>query len=140
MSKYYKTIAGGTVWYDGRITLDGMQIFNPSVAQLEAAGYVEYIEPVPAEPTERELFERQALAEREAHFAQARVLREELAQEDYKVIKCMEAYLTGVELPYDIGTLSAERNAKRVRINELEAYEMPVWVEPESDGEVAKDE
>lgn len=40
---------------------------------------------------------------------------------DYKAIKCMEARLTGNELPYNIEELTAERNAIRAEINELEA-------------------
>lgn len=44
-----------------------------------------------------------------------------LKKGDYKVIKCMEAQLTGNELPYNIEELTAERNAIRAEINELEA-------------------
>ena len=44
-----------------------------------------------------------------------------LKKGDYKVIKCMEAQLTGNELPYNIEELAAERNAIRAEINELEA-------------------
>jgi hypothetical protein len=47
-------------------------------------------------------------------------LKAELASTDYKIIKCSEAQLVGEELPYDIATLHAERQALRDRINELE--------------------
>lgn len=47
-------------------------------------------------------------------------LKDELREEDYKIVKCYEASLTGQELPYDINALTTERQAKRDRINELE--------------------
>lgn len=46
-------------------------------------------------------------------------LKNSLASSDYKIIKCMEAYLCGEELPYDINLLHAERNLQRQKINEL---------------------
>lgn len=49
-----------------------------------------------------------------------KTLKEELSATDYKIIKCMEAQLNGDEMPYDVATLQAERQAKRDRINELE--------------------
>jgi hypothetical protein len=47
-------------------------------------------------------------------------LREELADGDYKIIKCYEASITGQDLPYDIVSLKAERDAIRAKINELQ--------------------
>lgn len=47
-------------------------------------------------------------------------LKEELSATDYKVIKCAEAQLLGLPLPYDVETLHAERQALRNEINELE--------------------
>lgn len=41
----------------------------------------------------------------------------ELGSGDYKVIKCMEAFLCGEPLPYDITALHAERQALREIIN-----------------------
>lgn len=43
-----------------------------------------------------------------------------LKKGDYKVIKCMEAQLMNKELPYNIDELTAERDAIRAEINELE--------------------
>lgn len=48
-------------------------------------------------------------------------LKETLASTDYKVIKCYEASLTGLPLPYDIDALHTDRQAQRDKINELEA-------------------
>lgn len=37
--------------------VDDMRVFNPTEEQLIEAGYEEYVEPAPAEPTEEELLE-----------------------------------------------------------------------------------
>ena len=47
-------------------------------------------------------------------------LKEQLAATDYKVIKCMEASLTGEKLPYDINQLHKTRQELRDSINNLE--------------------
>ena len=47
-------------------------------------------------------------------------LKDELAATDYKIIKCSEYNLAGLDLPYDIAELHARRQALRDRINELE--------------------
>ena len=44
-----------------------------------------------------------------------------LTQTDYKVIKCYEYSLVGLELPYDIEELHTERQTLRDKINELQA-------------------
>ena len=48
-------------------------------------------------------------------------LKAQLADTDYKIIKCMEYQLAGLPLPYDIETLHLQRQAVRDRIAELEA-------------------
>jgi hypothetical protein len=45
----------------------------------------------------------------------------QLSATDYKVTKCWEYSLVGEELPYDIATLHAERQAIRDEINRLQA-------------------
>jgi len=47
-------------------------------------------------------------------------LKAQLAETDYKIIKCYEYQLAGLELPYDIQALHTERQSLRDRINELE--------------------
>lgn len=47
-------------------------------------------------------------------------LKQQLADTDYKIIKCMEYQLAGLEVPYDIETLHTERQAIRDKINEVE--------------------
>lgn len=48
-------------------------------------------------------------------------LKDKLAESDYQITKSFEAFMLGAELPYDVETLHAERQAQRDRINELEA-------------------
>jgi len=48
-------------------------------------------------------------------------LKLKLESTDYKIIKCSECQLVGKEMPYDITTLHAERQAIRDNINILEA-------------------
>lgn len=48
------------------------------------------------------------------------LLKEQISSTDYKIIKCSECSLAGIELPYDIKALNEERQALRDRINELE--------------------
>lgn len=48
-------------------------------------------------------------------------LKRQLESSDYKIIKCAEYQLAGLELPYDIVELNAARQDIRNKINELEA-------------------
>lgn len=59
----------------------------------------------------------------EEEIKQARIseLKAQLDGTDYKIIKCSECQLAGVELPYDIVELHTARQALRDEINELEA-------------------
>ena len=47
-------------------------------------------------------------------------LKAELSSSDYKVTKCYEASLLGIELPYDIAILHLERQTIRDKINQFE--------------------
>ena len=51
---------------------------------------------------------------------QIRKLKEKLSATDYKVIKCAECQLLGLDMPYDVDALHAERQAIRDEINRLE--------------------
>lgn len=88
---------------------DGIQHFNPREETILADGWELYAEQEPSEPTHNELKIQSAVE------ARAR-----LAETDYKVIKCMEAYLCGEPMPYDVATLHEERNAMRKTINDSE--------------------
>ena len=63
---------------------------------------------------DREIYNKPSVEEQIAS------LKNQLSSTDYKIIKCSEAQLLGEELPYDISSLHAERQALRDKINELE--------------------
>lgn len=48
-------------------------------------------------------------------------LKDDLASEDYKIVKCYEASLLNQELPYNIQELHIKRQSVRNQINEMEA-------------------
>ena len=66
----------------------------------------------PSEPTREEIIA--------SYQAEIDALKAQIAEGDYKIIKCAEAQLLGSPLPYDIEALHAERQVLRDRINELE--------------------
>ena len=109
MKKYRKIIDGRTVIKPRNqivVVKDGRQIINPNEATLTADGWEVY-EPViiPAEEAEGPEDDR---------------AMDELGSNDYKVIKCMEAFLCGEPLPYDIVALHTERQKLRDIINKAE--------------------
>ena len=55
MKRYYKEENGTRIWFKNILKVDGVQIINPSEEQLSAAGYVLYVPPAKAGPTETEL-------------------------------------------------------------------------------------
>jgi hypothetical protein len=57
--------------------------------------------------------------EKENAFLEISLLKAQLAETDYKVIKCYEYQIAGLELPYNIEVLHSERQAIRNKINEL---------------------
>ena len=82
---------------------------NQNNAYIEKIGDGVYeIKEIPA-PTPEE--------EKQARIAE---LKTQLDGTDYKIIKCSECQLAGVEMPYDVVALHAERQAIRDEINQLE--------------------
>ena len=53
-------------------------------------------------------------------LSEIELLKSELQESDYKVIKCAEAMCINAELPYNMTALHNERQALRDKINELE--------------------
>ncbi|MFR9505676.1 MAG: hypothetical protein SNI32_06305 [Rikenellaceae bacterium] len=51
--------------------------------------------------------------------AQTTALKSKLAESDYQVLKCYEASLLDQPMPYDIATITAERQALRDEIDKL---------------------
>ena len=62
-----------------------------------------------------------SFSEEPSNQEQIAELKAELDATDYKIIKCSECQLAGLELPYDVAALHAERQAIRDQINALEA-------------------
>ena len=89
---------------------NGTQTICPTEDMVIADGWVEI---KPTIPTEEELQEQSK--DKEIHL-----LKSYLADTDYKIIKCIEAYLCGEELPYDIHKLHSERDEYRKQINTLQ--------------------
>ena len=54
-------------------------------------------------------------------LSEIELLKSELQESDYKVIKCAEAMCINAELPYNMTALHKERQALRDKINELES-------------------
>lgn len=99
-----KTITGK------QIEINGCVVLNPTAEMLAETGWVEVVPPT---PTEEEIAQQQ----RDARIWE---LKDQLAQGDYKIIKCAEAQLMGEEMPYNVGFLVNQRNQWRKEINELE--------------------
>lgn len=105
MKKYRKTIDGRTVIKPRNqivVVKDGRQIINPNEATLMADGW--------------EVYEHVILPAEDVVPEDDRAISN-LTEGDYKVIKCMEAFLCGEPLPYDIAALHAERQALREKVS-----------------------
>ena len=70
--------------------------------------------------TEEEIEAERAIASAPSAEQQIAQLKTQLTSTDYKIVKCSEYQLAGLELPYDIGALHAERQTLRDEINRLE--------------------
>lgn len=62
----------------------------------------------------------EAMTEKQRKQQEVINLQWKLNSTDYKVIKCSEAKLLGNDIPYDVKTVVAERQAIRDQINELQ--------------------
>ena len=99
--------------------IDGDFVFNNDKwAEIEAKAQ-EKAE-AEAKAQEEAEAEREAMAELEEIRRQISDLKATLEQSDYKIIKCQEYAFIGLELPYDVEALHAERQSLRDQINELE--------------------
>lgn len=65
----------------------------------------------------QEILNAEAEEEKQAKIKE---LQSELNESDYKIIKCNEYELAGLELPYDIEELHKQRQALRDEINKLQ--------------------
>lgn len=111
MKQFFKIINDETVVKNRNeivINKDGMITFNPPEEILLQEGWQEYIIKT---PTKEEIQQQVEVSE----------AKQELENSDYKIIKCMEAFLCGEELPYDIKQLHEQRNNHRNKINKYES-------------------
>jgi len=88
-----------------------------NIATLSNDGSI-YAEPEP--PIEPEPIEPHVPTESELAQQKIGQLKAQLEETDYMIIKCSEYQLIGLDMPYDIATLHAERQVLRDQINELE--------------------
>lgn len=87
---------------------------NEVILSNDGSIYTEPVEPIkPYVPTPEEAAILEAKSEISA-------LKRQIEETDYKIIKCSEYQLTGLEMPYAIAPLHAERQVMRDRINTLE--------------------
>lgn len=110
MKKFFKIINNKTVVKDQNeivIARGTKTIFNPSEEILLQEGWYEYIIET---PTTEEIYQQKELSD----------ALQELQNSDYKIIKCMEAFLCQEELPYNIKELHEQRNNYRNKINQYE--------------------
>ena len=68
----------------------------------------------------QEILNTEAEEEKQAKIKE---LQSELNESDYKIIKCNEYKLAGLELPYDIEKLHKQRQVLRDEINKLQESE-----------------
>lgn len=118
MKIYQKEIAGRLeIKPRNRIVIikNGVQTFNPSDEMVMEDGWIEFVQP----EREEEIVVNDVLSQPEESSEVVKA-REALATSDYKVIKCMEAYLSGYPFPYDIHELIHEREEYRRIINKFE--------------------
>lgn len=72
---------------------------------------------VPYDAGDRISFRYEQVIDSAAIRSKIELLKSQLYESDYKIIKCCEASLIGEELPYDINTLHSERQSIRDKIN-----------------------
>lgn len=70
------------------------------------------VEDVAYEPTREEI-----IAEK---YGEIESYKAQIAESDYKIIKCAEAQILGAEMPYNVVELHERRQALRDKINEVE--------------------
>ena len=109
-------------------------VYNPSENDYRAAGYKALrSEPVPEAPYDHHVemhYEEGSdviyqLAEVVEDSTEQKIAtrKAELEGTDYKIIKCSEYTLAGLEPPYNVENLHSERQRLRDEINELEGGE-----------------
>lgn len=99
-----KYIKDGKISNGKFVNENGLTLINPSKEKMLELGWSVYL-----------------TDEQESKLAEIDKLKAELSKSDYKVIKCYEANVMGLELPYNIAELHIERQMLRDRINQLQS-------------------
>lgn len=88
----------------------------------EAAGVLDKLEPY-YEEDDTTVYQKFKLVKNDKFLVSEEInrLKKELSDTDYQVMKCYEASLTKIELPYDIDSLTKLRQTLRDEINRLES-------------------
>lgn len=79
--------------------------------------YVEPVIPIPTDEELAEMEERERISNINNEISE---LKAKLDASDYKIIKCFECSMVGLEMPYDVEQLHEQRQAIRDIINEKE--------------------
>lgn len=80
-----------------------------------------FILPVPYDAGEYITYEYQKIFDIRKVKDRIKDFKQQLQNEDYKITKCYEASLLGLDMPYNVADLHQERQAVRDEINRLEA-------------------
>lgn len=99
-----KYIKNGKISNGKFVDENGLTLINPSKDKMLELGWSVYL-----------------TDEQELKLAEIEKLKAELSESDYKVIKCYEANVMGLELPYNIADLHIEKQMLRDRINQLQS-------------------
>lgn len=91
--------------------------FDFSKTQTED-GYI--IEVIPCDIGNKIVYNYEKRFDRRKIRSEIEMLKAELSDGDYRIIKCYEASLARAKMPYDIETIHQERQTIREKINELE--------------------
>lgn len=100
-------------WFEGWIAV-------PENLEHKVWGCLGYCDLVIEGDTLIDIIPREAPETEETTASKIKALKAQLEATDYKIIKCSEYQLMGLELPYDIAELHAQRQALRDEINEME--------------------
>lgn len=106
--------------FNGELNLTLIQAVDKNGIPLE---YDNDFDVTVYEDTEIDWITQEEIDKNNIPIATVESLKAQLAETDYKIIKCYEYQLAGLELPYDITILHVERQAIRDEINELESVE-----------------
>lgn len=118
-----------------QMIIDGMQLPNEYYEEyIKYKGFVKFTfndigEIVRMEPNEEALNEylsyTEPLDKMFDYEQEIQALTESLNADQDKITQCMEAFMTGEEMPYDYKSLISKRNKIRNRIKELETLLEP---------------